>query len=453
MLLVVMITFATVIGGQFILKSTIPSFQMDNALNTDLGTVEVEAPSPQDNENQALYHIEDACCKHVDTEIPGISIPEPPFKNFVIVNSTIDVLIFDNNPMFNVKTILYHWDTDTSNTTLVGEDPQLDDLLYQIVVTSEVGTRTLYIYAEDASGNWATAEFTFFVVLKMDRPLIEFITPATDNETLTDVNVFVVNASDDLGLVEVKLQINNSASLRMKYNNTSGYYYRSVNVSKLTNGLHLVNVTAIDIDYLQHTVIESINITVTGGQSLAIVSNSPEGNSSLSTFPEDILTYVIANNFSNYEAESGDIYFKVAIKDLSSGIDDDGIIAVDFTVYAQKDDFDPNTTLPSSINVRKEFSISLNQSGSDGDWDIYEYTWNSTSSLDNYYLCGFEIQDSDEVANHLYISVLIQVDNVAGDEPTTTQGRRTPGFEIELIVLVISSWVIITLLIKQKPKK
>lgn len=455
MLLLVMITFATVIGGQFILKSIIPSFQVDYALNTGLGPVEVEAPSPQDNGNQVHYHIEDLCCGNVDTEIPSITIPSPPFKNFVVVGSTIDVSITDNNPMFSLKTIRYHWDTDTSNTTLVAEDPTNveNDLLYQIVVTSEVGTRTLYIYGEDESGNWATADFTFFVVLKMDKPSIEFISPATDNETLTDVNVFVVNASDDLGLIEVKLQINNSASLRMKYNKTSGYYHRSVNVSKLTNGSYLVNVTAVDIDFQQHSTTESINITVTGGQSSAIVSSIPEWDSSRSVLPENISTYIDASNFSNYIAETGNIYFKVAIKDLSSGIDDDGIIAVDFTVYGQIDDFDPNTTLPSSINVRKEFSESLNKSGSDGDWDIYEYNWDSNSSLDNYYLCVLEIQDNDEVANHLYVGILIEVDNVAGDEPTTTQGRRSPGFEIELIVLIISSWAIITILIKQKPKK
>ncbi len=94
--------------------------------------------------------------------------------------------------------------------------------------------------------------------------------------------------------------------------------------------------------------------------------------------------------------------------------------------------------------------MSLSISGTDGDWNIYEYIWNSNASLDGYYLCVFEIQDTDEVANHLTVQVLLKVDNI---EDITTLGRRSPGYEIGIILLTFSIWILIFKILSRRKEK
>jgi hypothetical protein len=444
-LLTAIIIVISFVGGTFVKNTITPSLPNQSTIITDLGNDKENEVIPQEYAIRDLSNIDDTCCGHTDTTPASIFLYEPPFQNIVLAGSTIEVQIVDDNPMYSMVEILYHWDTDQSNSSLTPEDPGEDDLIYEMTVTEEAGLHTLYIYGLDASDNWASESFTFTVVLTMDPPNIDFIAPSTSNETLTDVYVFRANVTDDLGLIHVKMQIDNGASLSMDYNATSSYYYRSYNVSMLTNGHHLLKVTAVDIDQPQHIESKNIDFIVIGGQGEAIVSNSPEWDSTLSDLPENINVYVDSGNFSSYVAEKGNIYFKVAVKD------DLGIAAVDFTIYALED-FDPSTDEPDIGDARTELVESLSQSGSDGDWEIYEYTWDSNSSLDNYYVCQFIIQDTDEVANQLIINILLEVDNIVGDK-TTTLGRRTPGFEIEILLFSLSSLILVVINMKRREKK
>jgi hypothetical protein len=274
-------------------------------------------------------------------------------------------------------------------------------------------------------------------------PSIEFLAPSASNETLTDVYIFRVKVTDDLGLSSVKLQIDSGASLAMDYISISDEYSYSFNVSTLVNGYHWVKVTAVDIDENQHEITEMIDITVIGGQEGPIVSNAPEWDSSLSDLPENLSEYVQSGRFLDYIAVSENIYFKVAVRD------DNGIAATDFTVYAI-DNFDPSTGEPDTSDLRQVLTDALSMSGTNGDWDIYEYTWDSTTSADDYYLCEFDVQDIDEIANHLYIRVIIETDNVAGDD---SPPLLTPSFEVELIILGLSTWCIISIKNRRRYKR
>ncbi|MFX1517267.1 MAG: hypothetical protein ACFFC6_13270, partial [Promethearchaeota archaeon] len=169
----------------------------------------------------------------------------------------------------------------------------------------------------------------------------------------------------------------------------------------------------------------------------------PEWDPDQSVLPENVSDYIEEENFLDYEPEVGDVYFKVVV------FDEVGISTVDLTVYAL-DDFDNSTGDYELSDARIELTQSLSQSGSDGDWLIYEYTWDSTSSLDNFYLCEFEIQDEDTITNRLKISIVLQTDNVVDDQPTVDFGG--PGFEAEVLILALSSLVLITPLIKRKQR-
>ncbi|MFX0085457.1 MAG: hypothetical protein ACFFAU_07260 [Candidatus Hodarchaeota archaeon] len=444
-LFVIVILVISYIGGIIVINVVIPSIQMNSTRRISENNERINEASYPESVKRDLLNIDDGCCGHVDTTPPVISLPYPPFQSIVLAGTTIEVMITDDNPMYKMSQILYHWDTDLSNTTLTAEDPTKDDLIYEMSVTDEVGIQTLYVYGVDYSGNWASKDFTFTVVLTMNPPVINFIAPSISNESLTGTQVFIVNVTDDLGLVEVKMQVDSGAKLPLTFNESSLLFYRSYNVSMLTNGQHLLKVTAIDVDHQQHTVTESIGFTVYGGQVEAIVSNPPEWDPNRSDLPENMSIYIVEGNLSNYIAETGEIYFKIAVTD------DLGIAVVDFIVYALND-FDPNTNEPDISNARTELTESLTLSSSDENWEIYEYTWDSTVSLDNYYICMFEIQDTDEIANRLVIRILLEVDNVIGDK-TTTLGRRTPGFEVEFIILVFSSWTLVLGLLKRKNKR
>jgi hypothetical protein len=228
----------------------------------------------------------------------------------------------------------------------------------------------------------------------------------------------------------------------MSYNETSGYYDIYFDVSSLPTGYHhWLVVIATDLDGEQHTVSEEIEFTVIGGIVDIVGGDPPEWDPDASVLPENVSSYIDDDNLLDYEEEVGDVYFKVVVSD------EIGIAVVDFTVYAL-DDFDNSTGEFELSDARVELTESLSQSGSDGDWLIYEYTWDSTSSLDKFYLCKFEIQDEDTITNRLIIRIVLEIDNILDAQLDTEY--TTPGFEVEIILLALSSLVLIIPLIKRK---
>jgi hypothetical protein len=196
----------------------------------------------------------------------------------------------------------------------------------------------------------------------------------------------------------------------------------------------------IDIDENQHTVNEKIEFTVVGGQEGPTVSDPPEWSESRSDLPENLSAYVEAGNLNDYEPVSGDIYFEVAVKD------DRQITAVGIKIQIVKD-FDPVTGEPDLGRVVEDTSMS--DTGTDGAWSLYDYSWGSTEEADNYYLCEIDVQDDDTVANHLYIRILIQVDNVEDEGPVI----GAPGFEFEILLLSLTSMYFVAALIKRRRNK
>jgi hypothetical protein len=316
-------------------------------------------------------------------------------------------------------------------------------------ISNSVGTYVLYVYAEDNDDNWSSAIFSFTVTLTYDPPTVEIIFPSASNQTLTEMKFFSANVNDDNGIFEVKIQIDSvldgvryeGRTYPMSYNETSSYHDIYFNVSSLLNGYHWLVVIATDLDGDQHIVTKEIDFTVIGGIEGLVGGDSPEWDPDRSVLPENVSDYIADDIFLDYEAEVGDIFFEVAISD------EIGIASVDFAVYAL-DDFDNSTGDFELSEARLELSQPLNQSESDGDWLMYEYTWDSTESLDNYYLCKFEIQDEDTITNRLIISIVLETDNVL--TPQVLTDFETPGFEVEIILLALSSLVLIVPLIKRK---
>jgi len=272
-------------------------------------------------------------------------------------------------------------------------------------------------------------------------PIIEIISPSIENETLTGFFTFQVKVTDDQGIESVKMQIDQGPTYTMDFNPSTAYYEYTHDITTEVNGYRILNITVVDIDENQHIKHEKIGFTVVGGQEGPTVSEPPEWNPSLSNLPENLSDYVAAGNLVDYEPVSGSIYFKVAVKD------DRKITTVDLRVYII-DDFDSSTGEPDLGNVILDKP--MNQIGSETEWIIYEYSWDSTENADEYYLCIIDVQDDDTTVNHLYISIALLIDNVEDQEPTI---GGIPGFEFEVFVISLTCWYIVNSLIKRKKQR
>lgn len=441
LLLITIIIISAFIGGLFALKILAPPLQ-ETVSNSAFDNSVMNNDIPENYSKKGFMAIDDACCGHTDTTPPTIQLSSHTDKTTILGGTAIQLFIDDDNPFYDNKAseVLYHWNDDISNTTLTAPE---EGFIYEVVPPMVVGTHVLYLYAVDGSDNWASSVFSFTVTSDFDPPTIEFISPSA-NENLTGMYVFRVNVTDDVGILEVKMRIDTGASYPMSHNLTSGFYERSYNASKfLINGDHNLYITVWDEDSVQHITTESSKFTVFGGLTEAIVSDPPEWDPSKSSLPENISDYIEAGNLESYKAESGEISFKIAVKD------DLEIATVDFTIY-ELDDYDPSTDQPDISDARVELITSLNKTGSDGDWGIYEYSWDSTSATDSYYLCQFGVQDTDEETNILSIEIILQVRNI-GDRSSVDFGG--PGFELEIVVLTLFSLILITTLIKRKHRK
>ena len=269
-------------------------------------------------------------------------------------------------------------------------------------------------------------------------PTIEIISPSMDNETLTGFYTFQVQVTDDLGITSVKMQIDRGVMYTMDLNPLTGYYEYIHDLTTEINGYRILNITVVDIDENQHTEHSKRAFTVVGGQEGPIVSNPPEWNPSLSELPENLSDYVNAGNLVDYDPVSENIYFKVAAKD------DRKISIVDFKIYVIED-FNSITGDPKLGRMVIDSKMTLSRS--EAEWFIYEYSWDSTKETDDYYLCEIDVQDDDTVVNHLYIKIILQTDNVKGEEPTIA---GIPGFNIDSIIISLIICYITKITIKQK---
>jgi hypothetical protein len=91
-------------------------------------------------------------------------------------------------------------------------------------------------------------------------------------------------------------------------------------------------------------------------------------------------------------------------------------------------------------------SLALDSIGTEGSWELYDYTWDSTSTSDNYYLCEFDVQDIDTIANHRYIRIVLETDNFEDEIPTLA---GAPSFEIGVLIISLGCWNIISKIIKK----
>ncbi|MFX1517523.1 MAG: Ig-like domain-containing protein [Promethearchaeota archaeon] len=272
-------------------------------------------------------------------------------------------------------------------------------------------------------------------------PTITIISPSTASQTLSGSYTFEVEVIDDLGIQSVKMQIDQGPMYSMTYNPTTGYYERTHDLSNEINGDRILNITVVDIDENQHTEHEKIGFTVEGGLEGPTVSDPPEWSEGRSDLPINLSDFIEAGNLNDYEPVVGDIYFKVAIKD------DLRITAVDIKIKIV-DDFDPVTGEPDLGRTVED--TSMDEAGTDAEWSLYEYSWDSTAEADDHYLCEIDVQDNDTVVNHLYISILIQTDNVEDTAPVI---GGASGFEFEILILSLTSLYLITTLLKRKRKK
>lgn len=369
--------------------------------------------------------------------------------------STIELLSAENESVYGTHTIQVKVTDDIGifavaltrdATAFLLTDPDTDDIYefeWNTLGESENSIHFFTITVWDMDGHKVIYGFWLQVdnIRPGNPPSIEIISPSTENETLTGFFTFQVKVTDDQGIESVKMQIGQGPTYTMDFNPSTTYYEYTHDITTEVNGYRILNITVVDIDENQHTEHKKIGFTVIGGQEGPTVSDPPEWNPSLSNLPENLSDYVVTGNLVDYEPVSGNIYFKVAVKD------DRKITTVDLRIYIIED-FNPSTGEPDLGNVILDKP--MNQIGLETGWALYDYTWDSTENADEYYLCMIDVQDDDTTVNHLYITISLQTDNVEDVEPTI---GGIPGFEFEVFLICLISWYIINSLIKRKKYK
>ncbi|PWI47386.1 hypothetical protein CEE45_11835 [Candidatus Heimdallarchaeota archaeon B3_Heim] len=155
-LMTLIISISSLIGGIIIKNVISPSYHLDYVGSSDIESLPVEIP---DNLIQKEFQIaQDECCGHVDINPPVIQLISPTNNSITSSGALINLNVFEVDT--ELITVLYHWDDAPSNSTL--------DAPYDVTVPDDEGTHNLYVYAEDSVANWALAVFTFTVPISSE---------------------------------------------------------------------------------------------------------------------------------------------------------------------------------------------------------------------------------------------------------------------------------------------
>ncbi|MFX1511537.1 MAG: hypothetical protein ACFFCQ_03020 [Promethearchaeota archaeon] len=324
------------------------------------------------------------------------------------------------------------------------EDENNDDIYefnWETLDETENSIHYFTVTVWDMDGHKVIYDFWLQVdnILTGNPPTGSIISPSVSNQILTGMHTFKVSTTDDIGILSVMMRIDERADLIMDYNATSGLYERTYYVSSLSNGEHWLYVTITDKDENQHTLSLEIPFKVVGGVDIIITTDPPEWDSSRSTLPVNLTKH----NYMDYIPVSGEIYFKVALKD------DMGIAEVAFRIY-EFEDFDSSTGEPSMDDTRLIIEDKMNQKGIDGDWDLYEYTWDSSHFPDNYYVAEIDAQDGDTIANHCIIRIVVETDNFEEEDPPKV---GIPGYQLETLIFALLGCFIVKSFFKRDKKE
>ncbi len=315
--------------------------------------------------------------------------------------------------------------------------PGIFEFRYNTQVEPENEDRWLVIQAYDLDGHQTEIIMQF----KIDNlpagnpPVVSIVSPTTGsifNASTTPTVLFEVEATDDNGISSIQGQIDGRTSIDMIYNDATGYYEFTQDITNLLNGTHEFTVTVIDVDDAD---------TSGGGDGQHSVSQSIEFTTFTEIDPSNFFAPEVQNIFpsnltSATDIISGDLTFSLELRD------DIGIEAVSVTLGTATDytniSITPN---PESVNFQNfqivsGFPQNMDLIGTDEDgWATYEVSFDTTTTTNGFYIVYIEVGDSDPIQHQLEIHSIILINNEASENPFA----EIPGFPIPLLLLGIAT--------------
>lgn len=85
-----------------------------------------------------------------------------------------------------------------------------------------------------------------------NEPFVDIVSPAISDETLQGYYTFEVNITDDWGISSVQGRIDDRVNEDLLFNNITGLWEYTYDISSLTHGTHTFTVRVIDVDENQH---------------------------------------------------------------------------------------------------------------------------------------------------------------------------------------------------------
>jgi hypothetical protein len=177
-----------------------------------------------------------------DDVSPVIVLQDPLEGAILRSGSIIDFSISDGNS--GLRQVLYHWDNRQNNTFT---SP------FTIFAPEKEGLHTIYVYAQDIEGNWASSNFDF--TIDNTGPTVS-VSGLTDLTTIRGTVIITATVSDTNGMDEVRFILDNTTLT----NDTAPPYNMKWNSRSVRDGSYTFLVTAIDIAGNVYTLTFSINV-------------------------------------------------------------------------------------------------------------------------------------------------------------------------------------------------
>ena len=184
----------------------------------------------------------------IDTTLPLISITTPQNISYNTLQTQLNYSVFD----INVQSCWYSTNNGQTNATITcGQNVT--------GLSSNQGSNTWQIYANDSAGNTNSSLITFS--LDSIAPNINFTNPTEASGTIITRNNILINVtSSDTNLKNITIFLYNSTSFLI-YQNTTNNSIHFVNISSLNDGLYFFNATSYDsLGNLNST--ETRNVTI-----------------------------------------------------------------------------------------------------------------------------------------------------------------------------------------------
>lgn len=307
----------------------------------------------------------------------------------------------------------------------------------------------IIIEVRDLDGHMTTQNLQYMVQNRLDgsAPTVTIISP-TPSEIISGIFTFVVDAQDDFEIASVIMQVNDRNPMVMEYDASTDTYRQDFDTNVLLDDTHSLSVVVEDNDLYPHQVVVTTSFMTDNGNTEAVGVDAPDWRNYLGPHNQSFF------DFRKDEAAKDSVTWSVEAKD------DIGIESVELFIVSDLEGYSAANIDEldyDAISARLGASVSMDATGTDGDWTIYSVVWDSMQLQDGLAAALIRIGDSDTNQKTTEFIVIFLVDN--GQDPQgdgDDADALLPGFTLLSTILQLAAATSIVALVRKlrsKPRR